>query len=555
MTSGDMSEIFISCASERRRAAEHLAAVLSHYGYSAWFDHEQFKGAAFAPEIDRRMRDARAAVVLWCALSAVSRRVVADAGFARELGVLVPVMIEPCELPATFRSVDLIDLTPWDGSPRSDRLDPLLDALESRTGRLPHLDLKGVRGCEAAWRLLGAPPLKDFALDAAEEVKDTRQARAASDAMTALQPAALQPALPLIDLHEMAVSASLVATDDDRALIDPHRETAAGEWPAGSSVAALQRLASFARHFDEASHGEDAGARDERAGERIGEKIEAGGTPRNEDPAFPADGPVPVPASDSHSAAARRLLPGGGEPFCDLDGGPEMVIVPAGAFMMGSPDDERERSESEGPRHAVTFARPFAAGRHAVTRGQFAAFVDATGRRTSDRWRDPGFMQDDSHPVVFVTWDAAMAFASWLADVTGRPYRLMSEAEWEYAARAGTATPFWWGNAVTPALANFDGRYGTLPVGSFEPNPWGLYNVHGNVWEWCEDTWHASYDGAPTDGSAWISVGMETGHAVRGGSWNSNPAHLRAASRNRYSGETVRVGFRVARALGPDEGL
>jgi formylglycine-generating enzyme required for sulfatase activity len=464
-----MSEIFISYRSERRKAAAHLAAVLSHHGYSAWLDYHEVEGADFGPQIDRRIREANALVVLWCSLSAGSRRVNEEARLAYELGILVPVMIEPCEPPAGFRRVDLVDLTPWDGAPRSDQLDPLMDALEHRIGRSAYLDLKGVRAYETAWRLSGARPLKAFALGA--PVAGDKGGRSMPQAAGTSGPVtAPRPAPSLIDL-------------------------------------------------------------------------------RNEAQAFGAEGPVAVPAGDCHHSETRWFKPGGGEPFRDVDGGPEMVVVPAGTFMMGSPDDERERSAIEGPRHGVTFACPFAASRHAVTRGQFAAFVKATGQKTSDRWRKPGFMQDDSHPAVFVTWDAAGAFAAWMAEVTGWPYRLLTEAEWEYAARAGTATPYWWGASITPAQANYDGRYGTVPVGSFDPNPWGLYNMHGNVWEWCEDTWHGSYEGAPADGSAWIAEATETGRVVRGGSWNSNPGQLRAASRYRYSSEYIRVGFRVARML------
>jgi formylglycine-generating enzyme required for sulfatase activity len=262
-----------------------------------------------------------------------------------------------------------------------------------------------------------------------------------------------------------------------------------------------------------------------------------------------------------------------GAVFQDAPFGPEMVVVPAGKFMMGSPVKEPERFPDEGPQHEVTFARPFAVGRHAVTRGQFAAFVKATKHKMDDRWRNPGFRQDDSHPVVGVNWDGAKAYVSWLAEVTGRPYRLLTEAEWEYVARAGTATPFWWGSSITPAQANYDGnhvyegggskgeyRKGTVPVGSFDPNPWGLYNVHGNVWEWCEDTWHDNYKGAPSDGSAWVPKRAPRGRSnqpssrvVRGGSWSDFPWDLRSAVRdwvtieNRY----ILLGFRLARTLTP----
>jgi formylglycine-generating enzyme required for sulfatase activity len=257
-------------------------------------------------------------------------------------------------------------------------------------------------------------------------------------------------------------------------------------------------------------------------------------------------------------------MPGGGEVFCDVAGGPEMVVAQAGTFMMGAPDDEPERRPAESPRHEVTFARPFAVGRHAVTRGQFAAFVKATNHKTSDRWRNPGFQQDDSHPAVCIRWEDVSAYAAWLAGITGQPYRLLSEAEWEYAARAGTSTPFWWGGSITPAQANYDGRSlyagggskgefrrGTVPVGSFDPNAWGLYNVHGNVWEWCEDTWHDTYAGAPTDGSAWVSQGTKGGCVVRGGSWVDLPGDLRAAQRDGNAVEYDLIGVRVARTLKP----
>jgi formylglycine-generating enzyme required for sulfatase activity len=148
--------------------------------------------------------------------------------------------------------------------------------------------------------------------------------------------------------------------------------------------------------------------------------------------------------------------------------------------------------------------------------------------------------------------------ASWLAEITGRPYRLLSEAEWEYVARAGTTTPFWWDSSITPARANYvyegegsKGEYrgGTVPVGSFQPNPWGLYAVHGNVWEWCEDTCHDNYNGAPTDGSAWILNSTDSGRVIRGGAWNYFPGDLRAARRARGVAERNCVGCRLARTL------
>src|SRR5262249_51620815 len=199
-----------------------------------------------------------------------------------------------------------------------------------------------------------------------------------------------------------------------------------------------------------------------------------------------------------------------------------------------------------------------AIARHAVTRGQFAVFADSTGYKWEGArtWRNPGFAQDDSHPVVLVSWEDARAYAVWLSDQTGCSYWLPAEAEWEYCCRAGTTTPFWWGSSITPAQANYGGR-ATVPVSQFAPNGWGLYQVHGNVFEWCLDVWHDSYTRAPMDGSAWLK-GNGSSRVVRGGSWKGDPRTLRAAHRkDAFAGWGVanrnytydEIGFRVGRAL------
>jgi formylglycine-generating enzyme required for sulfatase activity len=273
-------------------------------------------------------------------------------------------------------------------------------------------------------------------------------------------------------------------------------------------------------------------------------------------------GAIAIAVGAPGHSETRNLLPGNGktEWFKDIDIGPEMVVVPAGSFMMGSPETEQLRYPDgrESPQHNVTIAYPFPVGRHAVTRGEFAAFVNDTGHKTDGVWRNPGFLQDDSHPVVCVNWDDANAYAAWLADRTGRGYRLLTEAEWEYVARAGTATPFWWGSSISPTQANYKGnnvyyRKATVPVDSFEPNPWGLYQVHGNVEEWCEDAWHNTYYGAPADGSAWLQGGGASRRVVRGGSWYYAPGYLRSASRDASAtgGRSVNLGFRVGRTLTP----
>jgi formylglycine-generating enzyme required for sulfatase activity len=294
-------------------------------------------------------------------------------------------------------------------------------------------------------------------------------------------------------------------------------------------------------------------------------------------------GAIVIDVSPNGRSKTRAFVPGNGstEWFTDHPQGPEMVLVPPGSFMMGSPENEPERESlgksPESPQHKVAITRPFAVGRHAITRGQFAAFVNNTGHKTDGgayvwkggkaehdphaSWRNPGFAQDDSHPVVCVNWQDADAYAAWLSDQTRKTYRLLTEAEREYVARGGTTTAFWWGSSITPAQANYDGNYtyagggskgkATVPVDSFAANPWGLFNVHGNVWEWCADVWHENYKGAPTDGSAWLQGGDASRRVLRGGSWYLNWWSLRAADRIGYAAvdRNNNYGFRLARTL------
>jgi formylglycine-generating enzyme required for sulfatase activity len=246
--------------------------------------------------------------------------------------------------------------------------------------------------------------------------------------------------------------------------------------------------------------------------------------------------------------------------FKECDHCPAMVVVPAGGLKMGSPQSEADRSPEEGPLHTVVFAKPFAAGRFAITFEKWDACVAAggcDGHVPSDEGWGRG-----RRPVINVSWYDAKAYVAWLSRRTGADYRLLSEAEWEYVARAGTTTPFWWGASLSTIQANYKGdvvsaanpggeyRRQTLPVGAFEPNPWGLYQVHGNVYDWIEDCFNETYHGAPSDGSAWTMGDCDRrGH--RGGSWFSNPWALRSAARNRNFSFTRFdfIGFRVARSL------
>jgi formylglycine-generating enzyme required for sulfatase activity len=240
------------------------------------------------------------------------------------------------------------------------------------------------------------------------------------------------------------------------------------------------------------------------------------------------------------------LLPAGAV-FQDREDTPELVLIPAGRFLMGSAEDEEDRDDDEGPQHEVRIGQRFALGRYPVTFEEYDRFADATGReRPGDEDWGRG-----RRPVINVSWEDAQAYVTWLSAETGRTYRLPSEAEWEYACRAETTSRYWWGDDITTENANYDGRVGTTTeVGSYPANPWGLYDPHGNVWERVKDCWNSNYDDAPKDGRAWLS-GECNRRVVRGGSWYNRPENLRSANRNANAIklQNYYLGFRVARTL------
>ena len=284
------------------------------------------------------------------------------------------------------------------------------------------------------------------------------------------------------------------------------------------------------------------------------------------------------PGTISKVEAPREPPRPPGSTMQDCSDCPEVRVIPAGSFQMGSTENELEREKDEGPLHTVTI-KQFALGAFPITKKQFNAFIKDTNyhfknqctvrvrdnieERAGYSYMNPGFYQDDMHPVVCVNWYDAIAYASWLSKKTGKLYRLPSESEREYATRSGTTTPYYFGASISTGLANFDpgvtpissvdnpGK-GTLPVESFEPNAFGLYQMHGNVAEWTQDCWNSSYEKAPSNGAA-ASTGDCSKRVLRGGAWGYRAFRLRSAYReavlavNRY----FHVGFRVAREEGP----
>ena len=294
------------------------------------------------------------------------------------------------------------------------------------------------------------------------------------------------------------------------------------------------------------------------------------------------------PEPDVKPPPPPAARPAVGDRFRDCPACPEVVVVPAGSFRMGSPSGEQGRDAREGPAHDVTIASPFAIGVYEVTVSEFGQFVEETSysagnscytlegeyeERTGRSWRNPGFAQDRRHPAACLSWDDAQAYVAWLSRKTGERYRVPSEAEWEYAARAGTTAARYWGEGeadqcryANGADASADDEYGwedsascrdghvkTSPVGSYAPNVWGLHDMLGNVHEWTADCWNSNYMGAPAGGSAWQD-GDCTRRILRSGSWSSEPSRLRVADRRwpSYSAASRydTFGLRVVRAVG-----
>ncbi len=242
--------------------------------------------------------------------------------------------------------------------------------------------------------------------------------------------------------------------------------------------------------------------------------------------------------------------------FLECTACPEMVVVPNGSFVMGSPATEKNRLPNEGPQHDVTIAKTFAVSKFEVTFDQWDACTAVGGCKPHEQ-ADAGWGRG-RQPVINVSWEDAQQYVAWLSKTTGKSYRLLTEAEYEYATRAGTQTPYPWGTEIGRKNANCIGCGSgpsdlerPVPVGSFTPNKFGLYDMVGNVWAWVEDCDHESYEGAPKDGSAWTKGGNCEVRVVRGGSWFSTPQSIRSATRSRdaMGNRSDVLGMRVGRTL------
>lgn len=552
-----MVDVFISYARDQRALVEPIRAALVELGLTVFFDIEGIDGGdEFPMVLDRAVRAAKSVLGCFSPFAFTRRWVMKECGLALDESKLIAAAIEPIEhrdVPLQFYDVsreDLVDFAPETPS------EGWAKALGGLARKLSAWAEAHSTHAEAAAALEKAAALQQAAL---------RERRRLAEQGPAAAPAPRSPAAGGATAAETALRGieRSLDPDDYRDL----EEMFPGTAEAFEARRRRRRL--------------DAWAQVDRS-----DRAALAGFGRDDDFDALKTGVASALSDLERRAAERRQSlrsAPAGHRFRDTlragDDGPEMAVIPAGRFMMGSPDDEPGRYSDEGPQHEVAIAAPFALGRFAITRGEFSRFVAASGhdmsggmRRwtggewkndASRSWRDPGFEQDDRHPVVGVSWEDALAFCAWLSAEASETYRLPSEAEWECACRAGTTTPFWWGKTISPAQANYDGtilydgggekgvwRQRTEPVDAFKPNAWGLHQTHGNVWEWCQDCWNATYDDAPDDGSAWMGGACSLA-VLRGGSWDDAPRHARSALRLRFRRDLrgSSVGFRVALML------
>jgi formylglycine-generating enzyme required for sulfatase activity len=586
-----MVDVFISYKREERERCERIHEKLKALDLDVWFDVRLTAGKSFDREIEEAVKGAKAVVVLWSPASVESEWVREEAGVGKARNVLAAIRISPCDLPFGFGTTHVEDIHEAEFADDHPAWLKILDRVGDLTGRTDLAAYSKALGQASGvlHRFAEAHPTSRLAGKArllADRLADTAGEGAAPKARPSAAPRVLRgPEAGWADIEASSDPRDYadfleVYPQSEQAFEARRRKRKLEDW-AGSdqtdpaAVTAFLRSGSFAalQTIVQATADNLAGAAE-----------------RSRLLAIPAS----AKASEARAAAVAKRAVLSRSFGIDLAGvsnwpRPVMVAIPPGRFTMGSPDTD-ERSENydgeEEPLHEVEIEHVFALGRAAVTRDAFSAFIAETNHDMGDSafvlngdkwedtpgrgWRDPGFAQGGDHPVTCVSWHDAQAFIAWLNDLltlTDRPdaYRLPSEAEWEYACRAGTETPFSFGAAITTDQANFNGNVGyggaqpsmvwrkaTTPAGRFPANAFGLYDMHGDVWDWCEDTWNKTYEGAPADGAPW-RTGDASLRVRRGGSWSIPPQRGRSAMRVR-SDPAIRnhiFGFRLARTLSP----
>jgi len=523
-----MADIFLSYKRADASHAAKIVALLENEGWSVWWDDRISAGDYWNAEIAREIGATRCVVVIWSPNSidpSKAHWVHEEAHNGRGRGILVPVTIEGVVPPLGFTLVQARNLSRWDGATRHGAAADFLADVRKMLGQAPAAPAVTPQTAPVQPADAGGPKL---ALAAEEwgRLKDTADIAK----------------LRRFVQHFSGTYYAELAEERIAGLEEAARAQAAAEAAAGAKAAA-----------------EAERKRAEAARAQIREKIARTGERDAlfalwpEDPEAAAArlqelGFVEVASRKDGKPATYWLKPG--ESFRDLDTAPEMVVVPPTKefFWMGSKDGEG--SDSERPRHRVTIAKPFAVGKYPVTFAEWDAALAAGGvkHKPETDWGR------GRQPVMRVSWDDAQAYVKWLSAATGQPYRLLSEAEWEYCCRAGTETAFSFGDKESDldrhAWYWSNSGKQTHPVGEKAANNFGLHDMHGNVWEWCQDCWNDNYHNTPADGSA-RTTGDCSRRVLRGGSWSDDPRDLRSAYRywNTADNRDDDIGFRLARTL------
>ena len=524
-----MADIFISYKREERQKARVIAEAIAAEGYSVWWDVDLLSGESFGAELEAIIRKAKASIVLWSSLSIHSHWVREEAELARTLGTLVPVLLDDADPPFGFRGINAENLRSWTGSLKAPELDRLLRAIRQKAGPAPDQSPRSASEVETA--------VNAFHYEATYWASISQSSvQRVSEYETYLE--RFGEAAQFGDLARSRIST----------LSHASRKPVFGtltKWGGGllGTAAAIATIwvAVFPANNDSAT---------------INTNTNSG---------------MASEADEVHSLS--NYSPGQvfRDAFDDGGRGPEMVVLPAGTFMIGSPSSEIERHEDEdsmagpgGSQVRVTIHKPFAVGKYEVKWEEWAECIsdgmcDGSISRNIPKNVDSNI---NSLPVTNIDWDDTKDYVEWLSQKSGENYRLLTEAEWEYAARSGKITAFSFGSTITSQQANFDGSYTygespvgdflgkAMPVGSYKQNSFGLHDMHGNVAEWVEDCFRNSYADLPTNGSASLYNGCPL-RTVRGGSWANLPRNLRSAYRTGKYPEikSLGLGFRVARPL------
>jgi formylglycine-generating enzyme required for sulfatase activity len=504
-------DVFLSYAREDEVRARELATALEERRLSVFWDREIPPGQTWHSYIGEALANARCVVVAWSRHSVVSQWVLEEASEGRDRRVLVPVLFEAVPPPFGFRAIQAASLVDWRPGRPSPAFHGLLRAVQRIVG--------GQAGSEAAVEAVLSAPR---------------------------QPAPSEPAPKSMPSVRPSTPPPISRERRTEPVRPPNGQI--NPWSGRWVVAIIVGLFAILWWLNQP----EPTPREPLAEAEPSTAAPAPSKPAVKPEARPATPSPPPEVSPEARPATPSLPPKAYETMRDCPECPQMVLVPAGEFTMGSPSDEWGRYDDEGPQRKVAIAEPFWVGRYEVTFVEWDACVAGGG--CSSEPIDAGWGRGN-RPVINVSWNHAKEYVGWLNQETGKTYRLLSEAEWEYAARGGSTTAYWWGQDVGKGNANCSrcgsewGNKQTAPVGSFWTNDFGLYDTAGNVWEWVEDCWHDNYDGAPTDGSVWLRGDCHV-RVRRGGSWASGPGGVRSANRitgnpASWSGE---YGFRVARS-------